>query len=65
MTETAFCHLKGRWRCLLERNDTDLKYVMHQVAACYILHNVCEINGIALMTGGKWHIQKTPGQHQE
>ena len=44
VTENAFGRLKGRWRCLLKRNDTDLKYVVQQVAACCILHNVCEIH---------------------
>ena len=45
VTENAFGRLKGRWRCLLKRNDTNLKYVVQQVAACCTLHNVCEIHG--------------------
>ena len=44
MTENAFVRLKGRWRCLLKRNDTNLKYVVQQVAACCTLYNVCEIH---------------------
>ena len=65
MTENAFGRLKGRWQCLLKRNDTDLKYVVQQVAACCILHHVCEIHSDSLMTVGRCQIQRTIGHRQE
>ena len=37
--------LKGRWRCLLKRLDVDIRNVPEVVAACCVLHNVCEIHG--------------------
>ena len=44
VTEIAFGRLKGRWRCLLKRNDTSQRYLLQIVAACCILHNVCEVH---------------------
>lgn len=44
VTEIAFGRLKGRWRCLLKRNDTAMHYLTKQVAACCVLHNLCEIH---------------------
>jgi hypothetical protein len=39
-------HAYGRrWRCLLKRNDIAVHDLPKIVAACCILHNICEING--------------------
>ena len=35
----------GRWRCLLKRLDFKLDNVANVVAACVVLHNMCEIYG--------------------
>ena len=45
VVENAFGRLKGRWRCLLKRMDFALENVPNIVAACIILHNLCEMYG--------------------
>ena len=44
VVENAFGRLKGRWRYLIKRNDMDLVNVINAIAACTVLHNMCEIN---------------------
>ncbi len=43
VVEHAYGRLKGRWRCLLTRNNTCLRDLPCLVAACCVLHNICEI----------------------
>lgn len=45
VVEHCYGRLKGRWRCLLKRLDVDIRNVPEVVAACCVLHNVCEIHG--------------------
>jgi hypothetical protein len=43
VVEGAFGRLKGRFRCLLKRNDTTLKYLPSKIVSCCVLHNLCEL----------------------
>ena len=41
----AYGRLKGRWRCLLKRNDVLIDDLPKLVAACCVLHNICVTRG--------------------
>ena len=45
VVENAFGRLKGRWRRLLKKIDMAIENVPTVIAACCILHNLCEIHG--------------------
>lgn len=45
VVENVYGRLKGRWRCLLKRNDCKLESVQVQVASCCTLNNICEVHG--------------------
>ena len=42
VVECAFGRLKNKFRCLLIKTHTSLSYLPTKVAACYLLHNICE-----------------------
>ena len=45
VVENAYGRLKGRWRVLMKKIDVRLEDVSDIVAACCVLHNICEAHG--------------------
>ena len=43
--EIAFGCLKARWRRLIKQNDLVVRNVPNIIAACCVLHSICEIHG--------------------
>ena len=41
----AFGRLKGRWRSLLKQCDTNVEFLPVYIAACCVLHNMCQVHG--------------------
>ena len=48
VAENAFGRLKTRWRRLMKTNEMRLVNVPTVIAACCVLHNVCEVHGESL-----------------
>uniref|UniRef100_A0A672HFQ1 DDE Tnp4 domain-containing protein n=1 Tax=Salarias fasciatus TaxID=181472 RepID=A0A672HFQ1_SALFA len=63
VVENAFGRLKGRWRCLLKRNNSDLTLVKSMVLACCALHNLCESHGEDFNT--EWNLTVQAGAAAE
>ncbi|XP_030262054.1 putative nuclease HARBI1 [Sparus aurata] len=51
IVETTFGKLKGRWRCLLKRNDSQVDLTKKMVLACCVLLNICEEHGDRYLEG--------------
>ncbi|XP_051149636.1 protein ANTAGONIST OF LIKE HETEROCHROMATIN PROTEIN 1-like [Andrographis paniculata] len=52
----AFSRLKARWSCLQKRTEMKLKDLPVVLAACCVLHNVCESRGEALSPDLKFEV---------
>jgi len=57
VVENAFGRLKERWECLFKRLDFALENVPNIVAACVILHNLCEMYGNHFQPEWDWTVQ--------
>ncbi|XP_060892199.1 uncharacterized protein LOC132973020 [Labrus mixtus] len=58
VVDTAFMRLKGRWRCLLKKADIDVSMMPRVVAACCVLHNMCEQLGDCFLP--EWNADANP-----
>ena len=45
VVENAFGRLKARWRRLMKKNEMSTSNIPSVIAACCVLHNICEIHG--------------------
>lgn len=45
VVQMSFGGLKGRWRCLLKRNDCKMELSKKMALTCCVLHNICEKHG--------------------
>uniref|UniRef100_A0A674IZS0 DDE Tnp4 domain-containing protein n=1 Tax=Terrapene triunguis TaxID=2587831 RepID=A0A674IZS0_9SAUR len=55
VVECAFGHLKARWRSLLTQIDLRETNIPIVIAACCVLHNICESKGETFMAG--WEVE--------
>lgn len=46
VVENTFSRLKGRWRCLMNRNDCSVEMVKNMALTCCVLHKLCELHTI-------------------
>ncbi|CAJ1055795.1 protein ANTAGONIST OF LIKE HETEROCHROMATIN PROTEIN 1-like isoform X2 [Xyrichtys novacula] len=58
VVDTAFTRLKGRWRCLLKKREIDVSMMPRVVAACCVLHNMCERLGDHFLP--EWNVDVDP-----
>ncbi|KAK2880658.1 hypothetical protein Q8A73_023356 [Channa argus] len=58
VVDIAFARLKGRWRCLLKKSDIDISMISRIVAACCVLHNICENLGDSFLP--EWNTDMAP-----
>ena len=42
VVENAYGRLKGHWRCLLKRNESNTNNIPKIIECCVVLHNICE-----------------------
>ena len=61
VVEGAFGRLKGRWRSLLKCNDTNVKFLPKYIAACCVLHNICEIHKDTF--NDEWMVQQSANEN--
>ncbi|CAM4689919.1 unnamed protein product [Lepidochelys olivacea] len=59
----AFGRLRGRWRCLQKRNDTDVSFLPTLIAACSTLHNVCEMHGDVFQP--RWMVEEEEEEEED
>ena len=64
VVENAFGRLKGRWRRLSKKNDMSITNIPNVIAACCILHNLCEIHGEAFCDSWMESIQSGDSQEE-
>uniref|UniRef100_A0A8C3FIF4 DDE Tnp4 domain-containing protein n=2 Tax=Chrysemys picta bellii TaxID=8478 RepID=A0A8C3FIF4_CHRPI len=55
VVEYAFGHLKAHWHTLLTRSDLSQTNIPIVIAACCVLHNLCESKGEMFMVG--WEVE--------
>ncbi|XP_038561358.1 protein ALP1-like isoform X2 [Micropterus salmoides] len=58
VVDSAFTRLKGRWRCLQKKSDIDVLMMPRVVAACCVLHNICENRGDRFLP--EWNADSAP-----
>uniref|UniRef100_A0A8C0HBY2 DDE Tnp4 domain-containing protein n=1 Tax=Chelonoidis abingdonii TaxID=106734 RepID=A0A8C0HBY2_CHEAB len=65
VVECAFGRLKGRWRSLLTRSDLSQTNVPLAIAACCVLHNLCETKGETFMAGGEAEANHLAAEYEQ
>lgn len=69
VTEGAYGQLKGRWRVLLRKNESDKEHVRLATLAYMVLHNVCLMQGdskkVRFNGRSRWQWEKKQGWNQE